>query len=54
MNDGKYVFAQAMESLPRYEFDKLVRKYNGNHRFRHLMSYNHLLTLFSVSWREQA
>ena len=45
MNSGKYVFAQVMEFLPRYEFDKLVRKYNGDRRSRHLTSYNHLLHL---------
>ncbi|MEI8173615.1 MAG: DUF4372 domain-containing protein [Deltaproteobacteria bacterium] len=33
-NAGKTVFAQVMEHLPRYEFDKSVKKYEGNHRVR--------------------
>ena len=34
MNAGKTVFAQILEHLPRYEFDKFVEKYEGNHRVR--------------------
>jgi hypothetical protein len=34
MYDGKLVFAQVMEFLPRHEFDKAVRRYRGNHRVR--------------------
>ena len=30
MNKGKYVFAQLVELLPRYEFDKCVERYDGN------------------------
>lgn len=30
MNQGKTVFAQIMSLMPRYEFDKCVRRYNGN------------------------
>lgn len=37
MNTGKYVFAQMMEYLPRYEFDKYVKKYNGNFHSRELL-----------------
>ena len=45
MNTGKYVFAQVIEFLPRYEFDKLVRKYNGDFHVRDLSCYNLLLHL---------
>ena len=45
MNVGKYVFSQVIEFIPKYEFDKLVKKYNGNYRTRHLNSYNHSLHL---------
>ena len=31
MNQGKTVFAQIMSLIPRYEFDKCVKRYNGNH-----------------------
>ncbi|MHB8092817.1 MAG: DUF4372 domain-containing protein, partial [Syntrophales bacterium] len=27
MNTGKTVFAQILEHLPRYEFDKCIKKY---------------------------
>jgi hypothetical protein len=30
MNKGKYVFAQLVELLPRYEFDKCVERHDGN------------------------
>ena len=43
MNKGKFVFSQVIDFLPRYEFDKIVKKYNGDFRYRHLTSYNHLL-----------
>lgn len=29
MNAGKTVFAQILEHLPRYEFDKFVKKYEA-------------------------
>lgn len=30
MNQGKTVFAQIISLIPRYEFDKCVKRYNGN------------------------
>lgn len=30
MNKGKYVFAQLVELLPKYEFDKCVERFDGN------------------------
>lgn len=45
MNKGKFVFSQVIDFLPRYEFDKIVKIYNGDYRYRHLTSYNHLLHL---------
>lgn len=30
MNKGKYVFAQLVDLLPRYEFDKCVERFDGN------------------------
>ena len=37
MNQGKTVFAQIMSLVPRYEFDKCVKRYNGN---RHAIEFN--------------
>ena len=34
MFDGKLVFAQVMEFLPRHEFNKAVKRYRGNYRVR--------------------
>lgn len=32
MNHGKYVFTQLFEYLPKYEFDKVVARYQGNYK----------------------
>ncbi len=45
MNIGRYVFAQVMDFLPRYEFKKIVKKYNADFHAKNLNSYNQLLHL---------
>ena len=45
MNVGKTVFAQILEHLPRYEFNKFVYKYKGNHRVRKFSCYDQFLCL---------
>jgi hypothetical protein len=45
MNAGKTVFAQILEHLPRYEFDKFVKRYEGNHRVRRFPCYDQFLCL---------
>lgn len=45
MNQGKYVFSQAIEFIPRYQFKKLVSQYKGNWHIKNLNSYKHLLHL---------
>lgn len=45
MHLGKFVFAQIVEFLPRYEFDKCVKRYKGDFHTKSLSSYNHLLQL---------
>ena len=54
MNAGKTVFAQILEHLPRYEFDKYVRKYKGNHRIRKFSCYDQFLCLAfaQITYRE--
>jgi hypothetical protein len=32
MNSGKTVFSQIVEHVPRYEFDKSVKRYQGHYR----------------------
>jgi hypothetical protein len=34
MNEGRTIFAQLMDSLPRHEFNQCVKRYRGNHRVR--------------------
>ena len=34
MNQGKYVFAQFFDILPKYEFDKCVARYQGNFKVK--------------------
>jgi hypothetical protein len=45
MNQGKYVFAQIAEFLPRRVFDRLVLKYDGNKFVRTFTCWNQMLSL---------
>jgi hypothetical protein len=45
MNPGRTVFAQLLQHLPRYEFDKCVRLYEGNYRIRRFPCYDQFLCL---------
>ncbi len=45
MNIGKYVFAQVVDFIPRYQFDKLVAKFKGDWHAKDLSCYAHLLHL---------
>lgn len=40
MNNGKYIFSQVADYIPRYEFDRIVKKYNGDYHVRDLTCYN--------------
>jgi hypothetical protein len=45
MNSGKYVFAQLMSFLPKYEFQKCVDKYSGDYKTQWFNSRVHFLTM---------
>ena len=45
MNSGRTVFAQLLQHVPRYEFNKCVSHYNGNHRIRRFPCYDQFLCL---------
>ncbi len=45
MNKGKYVFAQVMELIHPEEFDRCVKKYNGNYRVREFSCWHQFLSL---------
>jgi hypothetical protein len=46
MNSGKYVFTQLLQFVNRYEFEKCVTRYNGDHRVRNLNCWNQFIQLF--------
>ena len=45
MNSGKTVFAQIVEHVPRYEFDKSVNRYQGHYRHHRYSCYDQFLCL---------
>ncbi len=46
MNSGKYVFAQLLQFVSKYEFEKCVNLYNGDYRTRDLNCWNLFIQLF--------
>jgi len=46
MNTGRYVFAQVLSLVNRYEFQKCVDRYNGDYRTRGLNCWNQFAQLF--------
>ncbi len=45
MNSGRLVFSQLMDFLPKYEYDKCVHRYHGNHRVRSFSCYDQFLCM---------
>lgn len=45
MNQGKTVFAQLMELLPKYEFDKCVNRYRGNYKVQRFRCWEQFLVM---------
>lgn len=45
MNEGKTIFAQVMASAPHREFQRCVRRYNGDRRIRRFGCWDHFLTM---------
>jgi hypothetical protein len=45
MHSGKYVFAQLIEFIPRWTFEKNVEKYSGNRYIKHFSCWNQMLCL---------
>jgi len=46
MNSSKYVFAQLLQYVNKYEFEKCVIRYKGDHRVRGLNCWNQFTQLF--------
>jgi transposase len=45
MPTGKYVFSQIVDFVSRYEFEKCVARYDGDHRVRELNCWNQFLQM---------
>jgi len=45
MSREAYVFAQFLRLLPRYEFQRIVEKYNGDYRTKHFKCWHQLLCM---------
>ena len=45
MDPGKTVFAQLMDFLPVYEFQKCVQRYNGHYKVKHFSCWNQFLCM---------
>ena len=45
MNQGRNVFAQVLDSLPRHEFTQCVRRYQGNRRVRSFSCFDQFLCM---------
>ena len=45
MNQGKYIFAQLTEFLPRRVFDRIVKNHNGNKYVRSFTCWNQMLCM---------
>ncbi|MCK4446343.1 MAG: IS4 family transposase [Candidatus Marinimicrobia bacterium] len=45
MNSGKTIFSQIMEFIPKYNFDKCVKRYNGNYRTRNFRCWDQFLCM---------
>jgi len=46
MNSGKYVFAQLLQFVSKYEFEKCVKRYKGDYHVRDLNCWNQFVQLF--------
>ena len=45
MHTGRLVFSQLMDFLPKHEFDKCVRRYQGNYRVRRFSCFDQFLSM---------
>jgi len=45
MHSGRIIFSQLMSFFPRYEFNKCVRRYQGDHRIRNFSCFDQFLCM---------
>ena len=49
----QYVFAQFLDLLPRYEFQRIVNKYKGDFRTKHFKCWNHMACMIFAHIRQE-
>lgn len=54
MHAGRFIFAQLLDLLSRYEFNKCVRRYDGNRRYRTFSCWDQFLVMLfaQLTYRE--
>lgn len=54
MNEGRIVFSQLLDFLPRYELDRCIHRYQGNRRVRTLSCYGQFVVMVfaQLTYRE--
>lgn len=45
MNEGRFVFSQVVDFIPRVPFDKFIKQFKGDYRAHELTTYNQFLHL---------
>ena len=45
MTQGKYIFSQVMEFIPRFQFNACVAKYQGHYRIKHFTCWEQFLSM---------
>ncbi|MCP4874731.1 MAG: IS4 family transposase [Gammaproteobacteria bacterium] len=53
MSREAYVFAQFLRLLPRYEFQRIVDKYNGDYRTKHFKCWHQLVCIMFAHVRQE-
>ena len=53
MSREAYVFAQFLRLLPRYEFQRIVEKYNGDYRTKHFKCWHQLVCMMFAHIRQE-
>jgi len=53
MSRRQYVFAQFLNLLPRYDFQRIVNKYNGDYRTKHFKCWNQMACMILAHIRQE-
>jgi hypothetical protein len=53
MSGGQYVFSQFLNLIPRYEFQRIVNKYNGDYRTKHFKCWNQMACVIFAHIRQE-